>query len=167
MIRTKLTDSERHRLQNSRYTATARQRDRVEMVLLSDSGWLAKAIADHLRYNVATVRRVLLDYAKRGQVALTPGKPGFAPRTEHRERMQGILRKMLTESRTWTLKQLADALANHDIHLASRSVSRYLAELGASYKRTTYSLVHYQKPEAVAQATAELAAFEKKQSQAR
>ena len=46
------------------------------------------------------------------------------------------LRRLLAEDRTWTSRQLAQALAGRGITLGARQVRRHLKRLGARYRRT-------------------------------
>ena len=47
-------------------TLSPAERDRVEMILLSDAGWSPPTIADHLNYHAKTVRLVLKRFHERG-----------------------------------------------------------------------------------------------------
>jgi transposase len=56
------------------------------------------------------------------------------------------LRGFLAEDRTWTSRQLAEALAERGIELGPRQVRRYLKRMKAGYRRTAHSLKHKQDP---------------------
>jgi putative transposase len=163
MIRTPLTDASRSELQSLRRTnLPAKVRDRVEMVLLSDAGWSAPRIADHLGYCGHTVRGVLRDFLGRGTPALYPRKTGPAPDTARRERVTDRLRRLLDEDRTWTARQLADALRPQGIDIGPRQARRYLRLLRAGYRRTASTLGHKQDPAKVARAEGVLAGLRRR-----
>ncbi|NOJ91703.1 helix-turn-helix domain-containing protein [Corallococcus coralloides] len=120
----------------------ADERDRVQMVLLSAEGWSAPRIARHLGVSDKTVRRVLKGWRVQGEQALFKGLPGPAPDFEHQQRVQQALHGLLEEPRTWSASQLSGALEAHGIHLGPRQVRRYLAAMGAGWRRTKMSLAH-------------------------
>ena len=53
---------------------------------------------------------------------------------------------MLAEDRTWTSRQLAQALADRGIAMGARQVRRHLKRLGARYRRTAQTLKPKQDP---------------------
>ena len=67
MIRANLTTETRDAVQALRHdtTSSPAERDRVEMILLSDACWSPPTIADHLNYHAKTVRLVLNDSTSR------------------------------------------------------------------------------------------------------
>ena len=67
--------------------------------------------------------------------------------------------------RTWTSRQLAEAL-RPDIALSPRQVLRYLALLGARYRRTASTVRHKQDPAKVARAKRVLGGLKKKRGRA-
>jgi hypothetical protein len=62
------------------------------------------------------------------------------------------LRGLLDEDRTWTSRQLSQALAPRALTLSPRQVRRYLGMLGARWRRTAGWLRHKQDPIKVARA---------------
>jgi transposase len=147
MIRTQLDDATRDALQAlRRKPLPPKVRDRVEMVLLSDAGWSAPRIANHLGYCGQTVRDRLRAFLTRGLDALYPFRSGPAPDLAHRDRVAGELTRLLTEERTWTSRQLSQALAERGISLGPRQVRRHLKRLDAGYRRTAATLKHKQDP---------------------
>jgi transposase len=56
------------------------------------------------------------------------------------------LTELLGEDRTWTSRQLSEALAGRGIALGPRQTRRYLKRLKAGYRRTANSLKHKQDP---------------------
>src|SRR5215204_3493086 len=81
MIRLQLTDDQRAALQTARRdpTYSPAERDRVEMVLLSATGWSPPAIAQHLGYCAATVRTVLKAVSHDGCGGVAPAAAGARP----------------------------------------------------------------------------------------
>jgi transposase len=163
MIRLTLTDDQRAALQAPRRdpTLSPPERDRVEMVLLSASGWRAPAIAEHLGYCAATVRTVLKGFPHTGVAGLRRQRPGPPKDLARREQVLAALDRLLAQPRTWTAAQLAVALQEEGIRLSTRQTRRYLQQLGARWRRTVRSLRHKQDPARVARAKRVLAHLKK------
>src|SRR5262245_63168123 len=129
MLRIHLTDDQRSELQTLRRTnLPAVARDRLEMVLLSDAGWSPPAIAEHLGRHPHTVRAALKGFDERGAKAFYPDAPGPDPDHARRAMVAGRLAELLGEDRTWTSRQLADALGP-DVGIGHRQTRRHLALL--------------------------------------
>jgi transposase len=122
------------------------------MVTLSDAGGSPPRIAAHLGCHPQTVRDLLRSFAARGAAALYPFRSGPAPDIERRGRVDDVLRGLLGEDRTWTSRQLSQALAERGIALGPRQVRRYLKRLGAGYRRTASTLKHKPDPAKAARA---------------
>ncbi len=166
MLRTTLTDAQRAELNALRRTALpAVARDRLEMVVLSDAGWSAPRIAAHLGRHPHTVRAALSGFAARGTAAFHPRTPGPAPDRDRRTEVTAALSALLGQERTWTSRQLADAL-RPDFALGHRQVRRYLALRKAGYRRTAQTVGHKQDPAKVGRAKTVLAGLEKKSRRA-
>src|SRR5262245_47971244 len=166
MIRIQLDDTARnelHRLRQTDLSATAR--DRLEMVLLSDAGWSPPRIARHLNCHPHTARAALKGYRDHGLAAFQPQRPGPSPDLQRRQAVTDRLRALLGQERTWTSRQLAEAL-QPDIALSPRQVLRYLASLRARYRRTAPTVRHKQDPAKVERAKQILAGLKKKRRQA-
>ena len=65
----------------------------------------------------------------RGAEALHPRRTGPAPDAARRERVAEELRRSLAEGRTWTSRQLSEALAGRGIVLGPREVRRHLKRM--------------------------------------
>jgi hypothetical protein len=162
MLRTSLTDAQRTELHDLRRTDLPPvARDRLEMVLLSDAGWSAPRIAGHLGCHPHTARSALKGFAARGVKAFYPDAPGPEPNHARRAKVTGKLSELLGQERTWTSRQLAEAL---DTGIGHRQTRRYLALLKAGYRRTAQTVGHKQDPQKVARAGVVLANFKKKGS---
>jgi putative transposase len=167
MIRTALDDITRERLNTLRRTdLPPKARDRLEMVTLSDAGWSAPRIAAHLGYCAHTVRGTLKDFQARGTDALFPRRTGPAPDFARRGRVTDSLSRLLAEDRTWTSRQLSEGLLGSGIAIGPRQVRRYLAALGAGYRRTATTVAHKQDPAKVARAAKVLEGLKKKRRRA-
>jgi putative transposase len=160
MIRIHLTDDQRTELQGLRQSnLPGVARTRLEMVFLSDAGWSAPKIARHLGNHPHTVRSTLKGFRDRGTTAFRPDKPGPEPDHDRRAAVIGKLSGLLGQERTWTSRQLADAL---DIGIGHRQTRRYLALLKAGYRRTAQTVGHKQDPKKVARAEVVLSNLKKK-----
>ena len=162
MIHTTLTEAQRTELQALRRTdLPAGARDRLEMVLMSAAGWSPPRIGQHLGRHPHTVRAALKGYAARGTPAFYPDAPGPDPDHDRRAQVTGRLTGLLGQDRTWTARQLADALGP-DVGIGHRQTRRYLALLGAGYRRTAQTVGHRQDPKKVERAGHVLDALKKK-----
>lgn len=153
MIRIHLDNATRSQLNALRRTdLPAPAHDRVEMVALSDTGWSPPRIAAHLGYHPQTVRDRLRDFLTRGTDALYPKRPGPAPDLRRRDEVAHALTELVGEGRTWTSRQLSEALAGRGIAIGPRQTRRYLKRLKAGYRRTSDTLKHKQDPAKAARA---------------
>jgi len=153
MIRIHLDDAIRDQLRAlRRKPLPPKVRDRIEMLTLADAGWSAPRIAAHLGHCGQTVRDLLKGFLARGLEALHPRPTGPAPDVARRDRVAGQLRRALAEDRTWTSRQLSEALAACGIDLGPRQVRRYLKRMKAGYRRTASTLEHKQDPAKVERA---------------
>ena len=164
MIRLKLTEEERaavQALRRDRDLAPA-ERDRVEMVLLSDAGWSPPRIAQHLGYCAATVRTALKGFGASGTAGLRRGRPGPPKDEARRAQVTAALDRLLDRDRTWTAAQLAAALGDEGIALSTRQTRKYLVGMGARWRRVQRTVRHKQDPAAVERAERVLASLKKR-----
>src|SRR5215469_18537210 len=111
MIRIQLDATTRAELQALRRTTLpAKVRDRLEIVLLSDAGWSPPRIARHLGCHPHTARAALKGYRDHGLAALQPQPPGPPPDHQRRQAVTQRLTQLLGQRRTWTSRQLAEAM---------------------------------------------------------
>jgi len=158
MIRIQLDQTTRDELQQMRrQDLPAKVRDRLEMVLLADAGWTAARIAEHTGYGYRTALNILNDFRDRGRAALAPRRRGPAPDAARREQVAGRLHDFLSQDRTWTSAQLAEALRDQGIALSPRQVRRYVRGMRSRYRRTASTVKHKQDPAKAARAGAVLA----------
>ncbi len=158
MLRIKFTDEQARQLAVWRRDPSLKpaERDRVEMLALSASGWTVARIAAHLGCSLETVRRLFRRFPTEGWEVVRHEAPGPAADVERRRQVEAALEALLRQERTWTAGQLAEALAQYDIELSTRQVRRYLGGI-ALWRRTKRTLRHKQSPERVARAKGTLA----------
>jgi transposase len=162
MLRIPISDSQRTELLALRRTdLPAVARDRLEMVLMSAAGWSPPRIAEHLGRHPHTVRAALKGFAARGTKAFYPDVPGPDPNYARRAQVAGRLTDLLGQDRTWTSRQLAEALGPA-IGIGHRQTRRYRAVLKAGYRRTAQTVGHKQDPAKVARAEQVLGGVKKK-----
>ena len=163
MLRLTLTSDDHAAVQGLRRdpTLSPAERDRVEMVLLSATGWSPPRIATHLGCHPKTVRLVLKRFQTDGIASLRRRRPGPPPDLGRRVQVLTALDDLLGQARTWTAAQLAAALAERDIQLSTRQTRKYLKLLGSRWRRTVRSLRHKQDPVKVARAGRHLATLKK------
>ncbi len=153
MIRTYLDDTIRDELQVlRRQQLPPRVRDRIEMV----TPLRRRLVAPSDRQTPRLLRPDRPRYAPRlsrpwprGPLPV-PIRP--APDVAHLDRVAEELRRLLAEDRTWTSRQLSQALAERGIRLGARQVRRHLKRIQAGYRRTASSLKHKQDPVKAARA---------------
>ena len=166
MLRIHLTNAQRSELQALRRSdLPGVARDRLEMVFLSDAGWSPPEIAAHLGRHPHTVRAALHGFRDRGATAFYPDAPGPDPDHVRRAAVTERLADLLGRDRTWTARQLADALGP-DVGIGHRQTLRYLALLKAGYRRTAQTVGHKQDPAKVDRAERVLDAVKKKRPRA-
>lgn len=163
MYRVQLTPTDRTSLQTLRHdrTLVPLERDRIEMLLLSDVGWSPPRIAAHLGACAKTVRLVVTGFASGGLAGIRRKRPGPPPDTERRTQITDALRALVAQERTWTAAQLSEALTEQGIQLSPRQVRKYLRDI-AGWRRTAHSLKHRQDPTRAERARAQLAKLEKR-----
>lgn len=142
-------------------TLTPAERDRVEMLLLSDLGWSPPRIAAHLGACAKTVRLVVTGFAQTGVAGIRRKRPGPPPDTTRRAQITAALTGLLEQERTWTAAQLAAALGEQGLPLSTRQTRKYLGAI-AGWRRTVHSLKHRQDRDRAARARQHLARLEKR-----
>ena len=140
---------------------TARLRERLEVVRLSDAGWTAPRIAAHRGRHEQTVRAQVKAFLARGVAGLQPrASPGRPPTVTaaHVAALERLLDESAAAGRTWTLGQLALWLAQeHGVAVSAGRLSALLKERRFRWKRTKRTVRHTQKdPDLPAAKEAEL-----------
>lgn len=170
MIRVELDEAQQQELERRTRAAdiTPRTRDRLEMVRLSANGWSVPQIAAHLRRCQRVVRHWLKAFQQGGFDAL-PDRPHPGRKSQITPEVEEAIRQKLREGeRTWTAAQLGEWLeAAHAVHLSLDHLGRRLKQARITYRRTTRSVKHKQKPDEVAAKQKEMAAQEKRGTKAR
>ncbi len=153
-LHVKLSSRQRRRLRELRHDPglKPRERDRVEMYLLSADGLTVPQLAPHFGYQEATLRRWIRQWEAEGLKAIRHKPLGTGPDWARRQQVRRALNGLLRRQRTWTAAQLAEALAEKGILMQPRTVRKYLGLMGARYRRTKYTLQPKQDPSRVAQA---------------
>ena len=165
MYRVRLPEEQRQELQQRTHDPAVRPRtrDRLEMVRLADAGWSVPRIATVLANCEKTVRRWIKSFLADGFDALADHPPvGRTSRLTPaiRERVRQELEK---RDRTWTAPQLVEWLAEQtDVQVSVQHLRHFLRRWRLSYKRTTRSVKHKQKPAEVEAKKKELEALEKR-----
>jgi len=139
-----------------------RVRDRLEMIRLSHLGWSVPRIAQHLEMTESRVRHWIKTFLVEGFEALSDRKGvGVKPRLTG-EILEQICQVVGQDGRTWTAAQVNQWLQeHHGLSMNSRYLSEVLVRNGMSYKRTTRTVRHKQKPEQVADRRADLETLKK------
>lgn len=146
-----LTDEQRAELnQRARArTLAPRLRERLEMVRLSDLGWLVPKIAATLEVHEQTVRKYIKAFLAEGFVALAdrpiPGRPPRAG-ADDLAALGQLLDAAASQGQTWTAAQLTTWLAHErGVVLSTDQLRRLLRDQRFRWKRTTRSVHHLRK----------------------
>jgi transposase len=159
MYHVTLTREERHELKRRTRPAgiAPSTRDRLEMARLSDVGWSVPKIARHLGQHEQTVRSGIKAFLAGGLDALENKPRGGKQCALTPVILAAIGQEIARGERTWTAGQIADWVAqHHGVRLSADRVRIHLKRAKLSYKRTSRSLKHRQKPEEVARKNADL-----------
>lgn len=99
---------------------------RLVMILLSRQGWPPSQIADLLGYDPSTVRRWIHRYRSHGSTGLADRPRSGRPRLGS-PRLGQRIRRLLRQSRAWTIPRLWDAIGRPPISL--RTLHRRVREV--------------------------------------
>jgi len=142
-------------------------RDRLEMIRLAHAGWSIPKIAVHLGLTESRVRHWVKAFLAQGFDALESKKSPGPPRKLTPEILAELKAEVGQDGRTWTAPQVMDWLEEHQGITVNRTwLCEVLIDNGMSYKRTTRTLRHKQKPEEVARKKADLDTLKKGQTRA-
>lgn len=164
MYRVSLTDEERQELKRRAHQAgiAPSTRDRLEMVRLAGAGWSIPQIACHLGQHEQTVRRWVRSYLVWGFDGLSNKPRGGSSSVLSPTVMEAVRQEVAKGSRSWSAGQIANWIAEHfGVERSSAQVRRKVRELRLSYKRTSRSLRHKQKPQEVVEKQVALAKLQK------
>lgn len=166
MYRVRLTDEQKQELHRRTRDKNLppKVRDRLEMVRLSDARWSVPQIARHFQLTQSRARHWIKAFLAGGFDVLSGKKhPGPRPKLTV-EVMAQLKDKAATGDRTWSSGQLAAWLAQEQsVVVTACHLCRVMSQSGLSYKRTTRTLSHKQKPEQVASKQADLETLKKGQ----
>lgn len=164
-LHVQLASRQRRRLMELRRDPdlTSRERDRVEMYLLSADGLRVPQLARHFGRCEATMRRWIRQFEAEGLKAVRHKPLGTGPDLVRRQTVRRALNGLLSRKRTWTAPQLAEVLAEEKgLAMKPDTVRKYLHLMGATYRRTKYSLRHRQDPVQATAARERLGALKKR-----
>ncbi len=157
LLHIQMTASQRQTLQRYRRdpNLSPRERDRVEMYLLSAQGWTVPRLAVHLDVCEATVRRWIHLWEAQGLQSLRHQKIGRPPDTAQRKIVFRALTRLLSQDQVWSARTLAAALAREGLDLQPRTVHKYLHLMGARYQRLpksprSFTWIHPDSPPSAA-----------------
>lgn len=140
---------------------------RAKVLRLSHRGMKAEEIASYTGRHVSTVLR---DYERWEALGIAGLKDGRAPgqRSPLGEEERGFLREKLSEERSWTASQLAEAVnKKFKLKVNRESMRVCLHELGYSWQRQRYVPVKQPDAEVLATKQAEFDSLKKEPSRAR
>ena len=145
-----------------------RTRERLERLRLSDAGMSLPKIAPLLRQSENRVRHGVKRFLEQQRFDSLNDRPHKGrPSRLTLERLGALRAEIEKGERTWTTPQRASWLEEEQgLSLSDDPIGRKLKAAGIVWKRTSRSLKHKQKPEAVEAKRAELEAFEKKGTRA-
>lgn len=164
MYRVSLTAQERQELNQRAHQGdiAPSTRDRLEMVRLSDAGWRIPQIARHLGQHPQTVRSWIKAFLAEGFDGLANQPRGGSTSALTPAVLQAVQHEVAKGERTWNAGQIAEWVAlQYSVQRSAAQVRRKLREARLSYKRTSRSVRHKQKPQEVADKRAELERLEK------
>ena len=152
MYRVTLTDEQRIELNRRAHQSgvAPSTRDRLEMVRLSDAGWHIPQIAGPLGQHEQTVRFWIKAFRTGSFDALTNKVRGGSVSALTPEILEAIRQELGKAERTWNAQQIAAFIdEKFGVRLKAGQVRRKLRRAPLSYKRTSRSLHHKQKPDEV------------------
>jgi transposase len=165
VYRVKLTEAERKELLRLKRDPKTkpRTRERLEMIRLSDEGRTLPEIARIVEPSEQRVRKWVKAFLADRTFAALDDAPhvgrisALAPAI-----LRALRAEIETADRTWSARQAAEWLEErHGVKLSDEQVRRRLKQEGIVWKRTSRSLKHKQKREAVEAKQADLETLEK------
>jgi transposase len=143
-------------------------RERLEMIRLSDAGLSIPQIAPILRVSEGRVRYWVKRFLEEQTFDALNDQPHPGMSSALTPERLAVLRAEIEKGeRTWTTPQLSAWLETEQgVKRSDDQIGRKLKEIGMVWKRTSRSLRHKQKPEAVRAKRAELEILEKKGTRA-
>ena len=152
MYRVTLTDQQRQELNRRAHQAdiAPSTRDRLEMVRLCDAGWRISQIARHLGQHQQTVRYWIKAFLRGGFEALANQPRGGSTSALTPVVLDAVRQEVSQGERSWSAGQLAEWIQEQfGVQRSAAQVRRKLRAVRLSYKRTSRSVRHKQKPQEV------------------
>jgi transposase len=142
MIRIKLSEEEKAKLEKLRTGGISEKSEKTLMVLLNSEGFSPKMISDSIHRNPHTIRMWLKRYKEYGVAGFnryySPGRPRKYGDAIH-QIIKSIIEKSPTEfnykSASWTGQLLVDYLKQRGYSISIDTVKRTLKRLNYVYKR--------------------------------
>jgi transposase len=165
MYRIRLTGEQRVELRRRAQTAgvAPRERERMDMVRLSDAGWSVPRIARHLGWHEQTVRKYVAAFLAGGFERLADRPRPGRPRRLTDEHLAALERLLDATERSWTRPQLVAWLRReHGVSAHPDSLRVLLKRRRFRWKRTKRSVRHKGDPDRRAAAELELARLKRR-----
>ena len=152
-----LSSSQHRRLYALRHDPARkpRQRDRVEVLLLSADGMRVSRLARHFGCCQATMRRGLHQSADKRLQSLCHLRRDLGPDAARRPTVRRTLNRLSSRKRTWTVAQLAGALAAKEL-MQPHTACQYLQLMAPAPCTRSMVLRYQQDPKGTAQVRTEL-----------
>jgi transposase len=165
VYRVRLTEEERKELRRLKRDPKTkpRTRERLEMIRLSDEGKTLPEIARIVEPSEQRVRRWVKAFLAARTFAVLDDRPHPGRASSLTLKIMAALRAEIEKAdRTWSASQAAGWLREgYGLKLSEEQVRRRLKQEGIFWKRTSRSLKHKQKPEAVEAKRTDLETLEK------
>lgn len=135
-----LTKEEDEQLRRTEQSASLRPkvRLRAQVVRLNAAGWSRETLAEHTGRSYATVCQDLKRWREHGLAGLADAPATNQPEKLTREMRAFVLEK-LQEERTWSCRQLVEAIKERfGVKVSAEAMRKRVKDLGYCWKRTRY-----------------------------
>jgi transposase len=111
-------------------------RFRAQILRLSHAGMSIERIAEHVGKSYEVIRRQFNRWETQGFKGLADHYDNHGQKPLITQEIKDYLTTKLSEDRTWTCSQLAEAVASHyDVKVSPQSIGRHLRRMGYSWKK--------------------------------
>ena len=116
----------------------AKVRLRAQVVRLNAAGWSREKLAEHTGRSYAAVCQDLKRWRERGLAGLADAPATNQPEKLTRE-MRNFVAEKLQEERTWTCRQLVEAVQKRfSVEVSAEAMRKRVRAIGYCWKRTRY-----------------------------